>query len=440
MLRRAALLFSLVLSASVLALGQSTPITVNPGSAGNAADKVPTAELTAPHLKPSDLDSREALNNGTKMELIRLVEAEFGHTRKYFPVGEKNLVIEPDGTIKPDDAALYKTSQTIGAAAKIGDKVQITNIAFHEKSIYLEINGGPKKKTKWYQHIQISGMGGSTGGVDPNAATGPTGAALTVEFKKHVPEMTGAELHSLLSPVLDFSVKSAAEVFADTLPPKLREAVKKHEVLVGMNHDMVVMAKDRPQQKVREKDEQGHEYEEWIYGAFPQDVVFVRFIGDEVTQVKIAKVGGEMIVKTQKEVDIKDGVPTLASLKASNSPEDVKAAGPQPEQPAHAPTLKRPDEQPDPAVHRAGTSTPQTQTPAPPQEEPQWGTHDKQQPGDTQQQQPQDTSQQQQDTSQQPPDSSQQPSNTSQQPPDASQQPPDAQQPSEPELPKRPPL
>jgi hypothetical protein len=434
MLRRTALVFSLVLSACVLALGQSTSITVSPGSAENAADKVPTAELTAPHLKPSDLDSREALNNGTKMELIRLVEAEFAHTRKYFPVGEKNLIIEPDGTIKPDDAALYRTSQTIGAAAKIGDRVQITNISFRDKSIYLEINGGPKKKTKWYQHIQISGMGGSTGGVDPNAATGATGAALTVEFKKHIPEMTGAELHSLLSPVLDFSVKSAAEVYADTLPPKIREAVKKHEVLVGMNHDMVVMAKDRPQQKVREKDEQGHEYEEWIYGAFPQDVVFVRFIGDEVTQVKIAKVGGEMIVKTQKEVDIKDGVPTLASLKASNSPEDVKAGGPQHEKPAHAPTLKRPDEQPDPAVPRAGASPSQSQTtPAPPQEEPQWGTHDKQQPGDTSQQ-PQDT------TSQQPPAGSQQSPDTSQPPPDVSQQPPDAQQPPEPELPKRPPL
>jgi len=29
-------------------------------------------------------------------------------------------------------------------------------------------------------------------------------------------------------------------------PPKIREAVKRHEVLVGMNHDMVVMAKGPP--------------------------------------------------------------------------------------------------------------------------------------------------------------------------------------------------
>src|SRR5262249_47197191 len=152
-------------------------------------------------------------------------------------------------------AVLFRMCQSVGAAARIGDRVQITNIVFHEKSIYLEINGGPKKKTKWYQHIEISGMGGSTGGVDPNQAQ-PTGAALTVEFTKRVPEMTGEELHQILSPVLDFSVKTASEVFADTLPPKIKESVKKHEVLVGMNHDMVVMAKERPERKVREKDDQ----------------------------------------------------------------------------------------------------------------------------------------------------------------------------------------
>lgn len=390
MLRRAAYIFSLVLSAYCLAGGQSSPVTVNPTRAIDASPMKPPQPAPEPagtiHLKPSDLDSRPALNDGTKMQLIRIMDAEFAHVRKFFPVGDKSLVIGPDGLIKPGDDVLFRMAQSYGAAAKIGDRVQITNIVFHEKSIYLEINGGPKKKTKWYQHIQISGMGGSTGGVDPNQAQ-PTGAGMTVEFKKHIPEMTGAELKQILGPVLDFSVKTASEVFVDTLPPKIRQAVKNHEVLVGMNRDMVVMAKDRPQQKVREKDEKGHEYEEWIYGAAPQDVVFVRFVGDEVVQVKIAKVGGEMVVKTQKEVDVKDGVPTLASLKSSDSPQDVKAAPQDGQQPVHKPTLKRPDEQPDPAVQqRSGTSS----APLPPsQDEPQWGTHGKP-PDDNKQAPPQD--------------------------------------------------
>jgi hypothetical protein len=390
MSRRTAFLFPLILTASSLAVGQSAPVVVTPGrSLDTHAPKPEETQQPAspPKLKPADLDNRQSLNEGTKMQLIRVMDAEFAHVRKYFPVGDKSMVIGVDGIVKPGDSQLFRMAQTVGAAAKVGDRVQITNIVFHEKSIYLEINGGPKKKQKWYQHIQISGMGGSTGGTDPNQAQ-PTGAAMTLEFKKHVPEMTGPELKELLSPVLDFSVKSAAEVFVDTLPPKIKEAVKNHEVLVGMNHDMVVMARDRPPQKVREKDESGREYEEWIYGTAPQDVVFVRFVGDEVVQVKIAKVGGQMIVKTQKEVEVKDGVPTLAALKSSNSPQDEKG-GPQPEQPTHRPTLKRPDEQPDTAVQPASTASGSRQTQPAQTDEPEWGTSNKQ-PASGQTQPPQD--------------------------------------------------
>jgi hypothetical protein len=380
MLRRTAFIFSLVLSVYSLAGAQSAPIVVNPGKSLDTPSikppEPPPEPAGAVHLKPTDLDGRSALSDGTKMQLIRVLDAEFAHVRKYFPVGDKSMVIAPDGAIKPGDDVLFRMAQSYGAAAKIGDRVQITNIVFREKSVYLEINGGPKKKSKWYQHIQISGMGGSTGGTDPNQAQ-PTGAGMTLEFRKRVPEMTGAELKQLLGPVLDFSVKTASEVFIDTLPPKLKQAVKSHEVLVGMNHDMVVMAKERPQQKVREKDEKGNFYEEWIYGAPPQDVVFVRFVGDEVVLVKTAKVGGEIIVKTEKEVEVKNGVPTLAALKSSNMPEDVKG-GPAPEQPTHRPTLKRPDEQTETAT------APHPGAPAPlpaSQEEPQWGSNSKQ-PGD----------------------------------------------------------
>src|SRR6185312_9525467 len=113
--------------------------------------------------------------------------------------------------------------------------------------------------TKWYNHISIGGAGGATPISDnPGAATG---SAVTLQFAKYVPEMTGEELEKLLSPVLDFTVKSASQVYIDTMPPKIKEAMKKHEVLVGMNKDMVVMAKDRPEQKVRDKDANGKDYE-----------------------------------------------------------------------------------------------------------------------------------------------------------------------------------
>ena len=345
------------------------------------APQAPPSQQTAPQLRAVDLEKRQRLNDGTRLQLVQLMDAEFVHVRKYFPLGDKSVVINPQGQVNPSDAALFQQVQLRGAAAKIGDKVQITGIAFHEKSITLQINGGAKRKSKWYQHISV-GVGGPGGGVsptDPNQAQ-PTGAEMTLQFNKQVPEMTADELRKLLSPVLDFSVKTAAEVYVDTLPPKIRDAIKNHEVLVGMNRDMVVMAKDRPPQKDREKDEKGKEYEEWIYGAPPQDVVFVRFYGDEVTQVKTAKIGGQITVKTEKEVDVKDGVATLAALQASNSPQDAKKESDQPQQPTQRPTLRREGEQPDTEILRAPNGQ-TTQAPQQPhQDEPQWGTNGQQQP------------------------------------------------------------
>jgi hypothetical protein len=355
------------------------------GSEGNVlilkAPVMPQSQAFKPELRAVDLEKRPKLSEGTKMQLISLMDAEFAHTRKYFPLGDKSLIINPEGQVAPADAALFQQIQARGAAAKVGDRVQVTNIVFHEKSISLQINGGPKRKSKWYQHISV-GVGGSGGGVAPldtNQAE-PTGAEFSLQFSKQIPEMNAEELRKLLSPVLDFGLKSAGQVYAETLPPKVRDAIKHHEVLVGMNRDMVVLAKERPEQKVRDKDEKGKEYEEWIYGAPPQDVVFVRFVGDEVTQVKTARIGQETIVKTEKEVDVKDGVASMASLAAKNSPQDVKQGEQEQEQqPKARPTLRRQGEVPDPQIQRLPNGPVAT-----PQSEPEWGTGGKK-PDDSQQ-------------------------------------------------------
>lgn len=353
------------------------------------APVMPVAPQFKAELRAVDLAKRPRINETTRMQLISLLDAEFAHTRKYFPLGDKSLVITPQGVVTPPDGAIFQQIQSHGAAAKVGDRIQITNVVFHEKAISFQINGGPKRKSKWYQHISV-GVGGSGGAVSPldtNQAE-PTGAEFTLQFDKQIPEMNAEELRKLLSPVLDFGLKSASQVYAETLPPKVREAVKRHEVLVGMNKDMVVLAKERPQQKVRDKDEQGKEYEEWIYGAPPQDVVFVRFVGDEVTQVKTARIGQQTIVKTEKEVDVKDGVVTMASLAAKNAPQDAKQGSQDQAQeqqaPKTRPTLRRPGEAPDPDVQRA----PNGPVASPQTTEPEWGTGGKK-PDDDQQQPPQ---------------------------------------------------
>jgi hypothetical protein len=175
------------------------------------------------------------------------------------------------------------------------------------------------------------------GGMTPIARTDPNtlnarGSYVDLVFDRKIPSLSPQQVRQMLSAVLDFNAHSAAEAYLKTLPPKVQQAIKDHQVLVGMNHEMVDYAKGRPPHKVRERDENNRAYEEFIYGEPPQDVEFVRFVGDEVVQVKVMKVDGEKIVRTQREVEIKPQ-PTVAENQ------------PQPQKPATRPSLRRPGEE-----------------------------------------------------------------------------------------------
>src|SRR5580704_11395988 len=113
--------------------------------------------------------------------------------------------------------------------------------------------------------------------------------------------MTVPQLRALLYPVLDFNARTKEQAYLDTVPPKVKQAIQAHHVLVGMNQEMVLHAKGKPPKKVRERDGET-EYEEWIYGEPPADVDFVRIVGDEVVRVETMNVCVEKMVPTEKEV------------------------------------------------------------------------------------------------------------------------------------------
>ncbi len=57
------------------------------------------------------------------------------------------------------------------------------------------------------------------------------------------------------------------------MPTPIKNAIEGHDVLVGMNHKMVLAALGAPEQKIRDQaspDAGGAHYEEWIYGMFPR--------------------------------------------------------------------------------------------------------------------------------------------------------------------------
>ncbi len=296
---------------------------------------------------PAKLPS-EKMTPQTRMLIIKDLTAERVFARTMFPMGEKGLRIK-NGVVAPGEMQVARLVAENGAAARVGDRVIISNVIIKENSIVLEINGGSKKKEKWYQHVQVGAGGGmSTVGGAPKSLDAK-GSQVTLEFDKYVPDVTGEQVRDMLSPVFDFKALNQAEAYEKTLPPKVQEAIKNHQVLVGMDRDMVIYAKGRPPKKIRDKDDKGQDYEEWIYGNPPEEVDFVRFQGAVVARLEIMTVDGGKVVRTEKEVDLKAA--------------DTEVAEKKPERPANAPSLRRPGE---PVEYPQGSEThPNTPYPSP---------------------------------------------------------------------------
>jgi hypothetical protein len=263
----------------------------------------------------------------TREEVLHAFNEELVYIRTNFPMGKTGLRLK-DGNVTPTGDDLKHLMALWGPAAKPGDRAVISDVAIKPDHIRFEINGGPIKRQKWYQHIQIQGTSSTTiAPSDPSANA--RGSFVDLYFEKYVPEVTGPELKQLLRPVFDFDAKTPLEAYLETVNPQIREAIKNHRVLVGMNREMVIYAKGRAPKKIRETADEV-EYEEWIYGTPPQDVDFVRLVGDEVVRVETMKVDGQKIVRVDKEVDLG---------------QTATVAKKQEERPVSAPTLRRPGEE-----------------------------------------------------------------------------------------------
>jgi hypothetical protein len=300
----------------------------------------------------SSTTGQPAMSKKTRMELIGAFNSELVYIRSPFPMGKKGLTLK-DGKISPDGQELQQLIAMWGPAVKPGDRAMISAVLIKDDRIHFEINGGPVRKKKWYQRIQISGGSDRSVPLTPSDSNAnPRGSYVDLMFDHSVPDLTAEQLKDLLRPVFDFNSQSPLEAYLDTVPPKVKEAIKSHQVLVGMNREMVIYSKGRPPNKTREKDGE-IEYEEWIYGQPPQDVDFIRFVGDEVVRVETMKVGGEKVVRTEKEVNLEQ--PTVA-----------KGQETQP-RPANAPSLRRPGEPVDTSVPtKVPSATPQPPLTSPP--------------------------------------------------------------------------
>jgi hypothetical protein len=233
-----------------------------------------------PSNQPADLKPQ------SRLEIIRYVSGEFAKVVKPLPGGKKGLKIEVGKTVADKD--LQQALRAGGIAASPGDTVQITSLEFRSRDIVIQVNGGGKKKYHWRDHLEV-GVGGAYPAnmpqdSHPNEGVGST---LFLDYGRSLPDMSAEDLMHDLGQFLDFSKEHSAAVnWIDTLPPQFKEAIKERQAVVGMDHEMVLAALGRPDKKVRERDPNGVQTEDWIYGTPPAKTIFVTFNGDKVVKVK----------------------------------------------------------------------------------------------------------------------------------------------------------
>ncbi len=269
--------------------GETTPMFPLPMRADDASQ---TQQPVPP------VNTKTVLKESSKLQLIRYVSGEFAKALKPLPGGKDGFIVYIDKPI--NDQYLERAVATHGSAINTGDNVQITSLEFHDKSIIVDLNGGGRPKKHWRDRIQVN-MGGASPIPDTSTTQpandgqdgGPPGfqpgqgGTLFLEFPQHVPDMSPDQLKELLAPFLDFhKVRSASVHWIDTLPPEMKKAITDRHAIPGMDREEVVAALGKPDRKVRERDTQGNDTEDWIYGHPPDKTIFVHFIGEHVATIK----------------------------------------------------------------------------------------------------------------------------------------------------------
>jgi hypothetical protein len=328
-------------------LASAQAITIDTHSGANKGDGTGTVDRRYAQIKPTNVPlTQSELDAKTRSELIRVLQSEQGFAMRPFPMGHKGLKLEANGKLSPAGEPYLDMVTENGICAKPGDRVVLSDIKFDHNKIIFDLNGGPDLKHRLLRHVQLGG-GGAMNPVVQDDGQAATGARLTLEFKGHIPELTGTEVEALLAPLISFGVKTPIEAFTDTLPTKLKSAILDHNVMVGMTTDMVLFAMGQPERKVREIEGQ-MPFEEWIYGAPPKPVEFVRINGNRVIRVEIAKVGEAPVIFDKDEVEgmmRTDGSPLVADAPATRTVKmgDVQR-DPDTQSAAPPPTLTAPGE------------------------------------------------------------------------------------------------
>jgi hypothetical protein len=254
----------------------------------------PAAGLLFSALAPLAAGSDPKLTDDDRIEILRGLMSENATVKTLLPRSKKPLPFESTG--QWDKQFWDQANREFGAAARVGDLVQVTHLNIENDKIVFEINGGMRgaNRGSWEDHVQVG-----IGGVSPinrpqQNSNAPGGTSIALLFNGPVPALKADDIKKILAPVLDFDTQTATDNYVEKLPEPIQNAIKANKVILGMDRDQVLLAIGKPRHKERNVTSDGAENEDWIYGDPPGKITFVTFTGSKVTAIKeaYADIGG----------------------------------------------------------------------------------------------------------------------------------------------------
>lgn len=207
--------------------------------------------------------ARAQISQDNRFEILRTMIADSAASRTLMPLGPNGLELSESGEI--NEEKLREELRVEGRSVEVGDVVTITNIAFSDDAIEVELNDGGTKKQGILDRITFSAGGVSSRRVTPADERPATGSKIVLRFDdKAPPELNSDLLKVYLSPVLDFNKQNFMDSGIESLPAEFQDAVRDQKVIIGMDESTVLMAKGRPNTRGRETVD-GVEQTYWIY-------------------------------------------------------------------------------------------------------------------------------------------------------------------------------
>jgi hypothetical protein len=220
----------------------------------------------------------------SRIAILRVLIADNAASRMMLPLGSNGVELSETGEI--DERKLREELFEEGSSIDAGQVVEITAIHFGDDTIEIELDGGGDNGPGILDRIQI-GVGNRTAPITNRDTDQATGSKIVLRFEDRAPAfLTVDDLKAYLSPLLDFNKQNFMDSGVESIPVEFQEAVTAGEVKIGMDRSTVLLAMERPDDKVWETNDDGVEQETWIYRLPGQRVDFIVFEEGYVVSVR----------------------------------------------------------------------------------------------------------------------------------------------------------